>query len=278
MDRQLIAPRAADPVIDDGDMLLYRALPTDEQVSVGPFVFLDHYRHHSRRGIGDRPHPHAGIEVVSYLLDGSVEHRDSAGFRDTLSAGDAQFIRAGRGILHAEQPAGGRHGLQLWTSLPPGQKFVDPTYASFRAADIPHTELPGATIDVVAGHVAGVTGPMVLTSATTFAVVHLKPGASARFTVDEDAELGVYVVDGAIQGPNGPLDKGTFAMLTAGSAVELKSAHADQPAVAAVVGGEPAQHPILFAGPFVMDSEANIARAQRDYASGAMGRLDGVPF
>lgn len=278
MDRQLHAPRATDPVIDDGDMLLYRALPTDEQVSVGPFVFLDHYRHHSRRGIGDRPHPHAGIEVISYLLDGSVEHRDSAGFRDTLGPGDAQLIRAGRGILHAEQPAGGRHGLQLWTSLPPGQKFVEPAYTSFRAAQIPHAEVPGARINVVAGHVAGATGPMVLTSPTSFAVVHLAPGATARFTVDEDAELGVYVVDGAIQGPEGPLPKGSFAMLTAGSAVALKAAHADQPAVVAVVGGAPAKHPILFAGPFVMDSVENIRRAERDYASGAMGRLDGVPF
>src|SRR6185312_11818543 len=81
-------------VIDDGDMVLWRALPTDRRDHLGPFVFIDHYRHQSRRGIGDRPHPHAGIEVLSYLLEGSVEHRDSMGRTDRLGPGDAQHIRA----------------------------------------------------------------------------------------------------------------------------------------------------------------------------------------
>jgi redox-sensitive bicupin YhaK (pirin superfamily) len=101
MHREIASPLFAEQVIDDGDMVLYRALPALDRVSVGPFVFVYHYRHHSRRGIGDKPHPHAGIEVVSYLLEGGVEHRDSAGFRDKLGPGDAQWIRAGRGILHA---------------------------------------------------------------------------------------------------------------------------------------------------------------------------------
>ncbi len=154
MDRTITSVLPAKQVIDDGDMLLYRGLPRTARNAVGPFVFLDHYRHYGMQGIGDKPHPHAGIEVISYLLEGGVEHRDSAGFRE-LGPGDAQWIRAGRGILHAEQPTGGRHGLQLWTSLPPAQKFAEPAYASFRAANIPHVKLPGATVDVVAGHVAG---------------------------------------------------------------------------------------------------------------------------
>src|SRR5580765_1137829 len=254
MDREIASPFPIQQVVDDCDMVLYRALPADDSVSVGPYVFLDHYRHNSRRGIGDKPHPHAGIEVVSYLLEGGVEHRDSVGFRDKLGPGDAQWIRAGRGILHAEQPTGGRHGLQLWTSLPPEQKFIEPAYASFRAADIPHVVLPGATIDVVAGHVAEATGPMVLTTPTTFAVVHLKPGATTRFSVDDAQELGVYVLDGALQGPDAPIGKGMLAMLMAGSSVTLTAASEGGPTIVAVIGGEPAQQPILFAGPFVMDS------------------------
>lgn len=263
-------------VIDDGDMLLWRALPLPGCTALGPFVFLDHYRHHSQRGIGDTPHPHAGIEVISYLLEGGVEHRDSAGFRDKLGPGDAQWIRAGRGILHAEQPMGGRHGLQLWTSLPPAQKFIDPAYASFRAADIPHVELPGATVDVVAGHVANATGPMVLTTPTTFAVVHLDPRATLRLNVDSEAELGVYVLDGTLPGPDYPIRKGGLAKLTDGSSALL--AAANEPTVVAVIGGKPAEHPILFSGPFVMDSAERLAQAKRDYSSGKMGRLDGVPF
>jgi redox-sensitive bicupin YhaK (pirin superfamily) len=278
MDRRIASILAAQEVIDDGDMLLYRALPAAERMSVGPFVFVDHYRHQSRRGIGDRPHPHAGIEVLSYLLEGGVEHRDSAGFRDELGPGDAQWIRAGRGILHAEQPTGGRHGLQLWTSLPPAQKFIEPAYASFRAADIPHVILPGATIDVVAGTVAGAVGPMVLTRPTIFALVRLDPGATARLDVDEQAELALYVLEGALKGREAPIGKGMIAILTAGSSIALSAAKDAGPTIVAVIGGEPADEPMLFSGPFVMDTPEHLARAKRDYALGRMGRLDGVPF
>jgi redox-sensitive bicupin YhaK (pirin superfamily) len=278
MDRKTEALLPAQRVIDDGDMLLYRALPAPGRISIGPFVFLDHYRHRSKRGIGDKPHPHAGIEVISYLLEGGVEHRDSAGFRDTLGPGDAQFIRAGRGILHAEQPSGGRHGLQLWTSLPAAQKFVEPTYASYRAAAIPRIEAPGVRVDVIAGRVGDVTGPMVLTSPTTFAVVHLEAGATAHLVVDASAELGLYVVEGAVAAPDrSSFGVGVLALLAGGASVGFTAA-GQAPAIVALIGGRPAVEPILFSGPFVMDSPEHLARARSDYSAGKMGRLDGVPF
>ena len=278
MDREIETLLPAQRVIDDGDMLLYRALPTPDRISVGPFVFLDHYRHRSARGIGDKPHPHAGIEVVSYLLEGGVEHRDSAGFRDKLGPGDAQWIRAGRGILHAEQPLGGRHGLQLWTSLPPAQKFVEPAYASYRAANIPRIQLSGATVNVIAGSVADAEGPMVLTTPTTFALIRLDPGATVRLAVDDAAELGLYVLDGALVGPDQSLiSQGMLAPLTAGPSVTLTAADRG-PAIVAIIGGKPAEKPFLFSGPFVMDTPEHLTRAKHDYSSGKMGRLDGVPF
>jgi len=188
-------------------------------------------------------------------------------------------LRAGRGILHAEQPTGGRHGLQLWTSLPPAQKFIEPAYASFRAADIPRVQLPDVSINVVAGRVADAKGPMELTTPTTFAVVHLDAGATAHFNVDDAAELGLYVLDGVLVGPDqSPLGKGTLAPLTAGSSVTLTTATDRGPTIVAVIGGKPADQPILFSGPFVMDSAEHLTRAKRDYSSGKMGRLDGVPF
>ncbi len=209
--RRIEAIIPADRVIDDGDMLLHRALPVNARESLGPFVFLDHYRHQSRRGIGDKPHPHAGIEVISYLLDGGMTHRDSLGFRDTLGPGDAQRIRAGRGMLHVEQPSGGRHGLQLWTSLPPAMKFVEPEYAAYRAADIPEIGLPGARVRVVAGTVSGVTGPIQAAQPTLLAHVMLQPGAQVQLDVDA-LELGFYVLEGAAERPpypravSGPLE------------------------------------------------------------------------
>ncbi|MCY1164287.1 MAG: pirin family protein [Pseudomonadota bacterium] len=265
-------------IIDDGDMLLWRALPLDGRISLGPFVFIDHYRHQSRRGIGDSPHPHAGIEVISYLLEGGVAHRDSLGFKDTLGPGDAQWIRAGRGMLHAEQPSGGRHGLQLWTSLPPAQKLADPAYASFRAADIPEIRHAGARVRVIAGSLDSVTGPMQTTSPTVFAHIRLEPGATVTLPVDAVFELGLYVLDGRLAGKAGALlGPGALAVLSSGSSLTLTAAP-DQGADVALLGGAPVEGEILFAGPFVMDTRERLAQAKRDYASGEMGRLEGVPF
>lgn len=266
-------------VIDDGDMRLWRALPTEQRDQLGPFVFIDHYRHQSRRGIGDRPHPHAGIEVLSYLLEGGVEHRDSMGRTDRLSAGDAQHIRAGRGVLHAEQPQGGRHGLQLWTALPPEQKLVEPAYTSIRAADIPELQSEGARVRVLAGQVNGVEGPLKLATPTVWAVVRLDAGASVSLTVDPSAELGLYVLDGWIENAAQPaIGAGSLALLSAGGDSVRITATAQQAADVALLGGAPVDGPILFSGPFVMDTPERLEQAKRDYASGRMGTLDGVPF
>ena len=278
MNRDISSVVSAKRIIDDGDMRLYRALPSPGRTAVGPFVFFDHYRHQSLRGIGDKPHPHAGIELISYVLEGGMEHRDSMGFRDRLGPGDAQWIRAGRGILHAEQPLSGRHGLQVWASLPPGQKFAEPAYKSWRAAAIPQVDQPGTRIRVVAGPVAGVDGPVRLTTPATFAHVRIDPGTSVSLAVDADAELGVYVLDGGLVTASvGPVGEGSLALLTPGDAVVLTGA-TDQSTDLVIIGGAPAEGPILFSGPFVMGTEAEMAEAKRAYAAGDMGRLEGVPF
>ncbi|UYN95910.1 MAG: pirin family protein [Enhydrobacter sp.] len=278
MNRRIEARFAAQRVVDDGDMLLFRALPMPERPSVGPFVFVDHYRSRSARGIGDRPHPHAGIEVLSYLLEGGVEHRDSMGFRDRLGPGDAQWIRAGRGILHAEQPQGGRHGLQLWTSLPPALKFAEPTYRSWRAVDIPEIRRPGVRVRVVAGTVEGVFGPMTLATPTVFAHAELDAGAVFTLGVEAGHEVGLYVLAGALaDAGGGPLGTGGFAVLGRGSRVTIAAA-GEGAASVALLGGQPAEGPILFAGPFVMDTPERLDQARRDYLAGRMGRLEGVPF
>ena len=246
---------------------------------LGPFVFIDHYRHQSRRGIGDRPHPHAGIEVLSYLLEGGVEHRDSMGRTDRLAAGDAQHIRAGRGLLHAEQPQSGRHGLQLWTALPPDQKLVEPAYTSFRAASIPELKSEGALVRVLAGRVNDAEGPMKLATPTIWAVVQLEAGASVTLKVDANAELGLYVLEGWIEdGALSAIGAGSLALLTQGDDSVQITATTEQVATVALLGGAPAQGPILFSGPFVMDTPERLEQAKRDYASGKMGTLDGVPF
>ncbi len=278
MERSLALIIPAAKVIDDGDMLLYRALPFTSRQSLGPFVFVDHYRHHSKRGIGDKPHPHAGIEVISYLLEGSVEHRDSMGFKDKLGAGDAQWICAGRGILHAEQPAGGRHGLQLWTSLPPELKHTEPRYASFRHDAIPEVKQIGSRLRVIAGTVNDITGPMHTLTHAVFAHISLDPGASITLQINPEIELGAYVLSGAIIGlADRALGVGNLAIYGSGETVTVTACR-DQHTEFALLGGAPVVGALLFSGPFVMDTPERLAQAKHDFNSGQMGRLDGVPF
>lgn len=277
MERSIAQTIPSQRVIDDGDMLLWRALPLAARDHLGPFVFIDHYRHQSRRGIGDTPHPHAGIEVLSYLLEGGVEHRDSMGLTDRLGPGDAQCIRAGRGMLHAEQPLGGRHGLQLWTSLPPALKLAEPNYASFRSASIPSLAHEGVQVKVLAGRVDGLEGPLTLATPTVFAHIQLAPGARVSLSVDAAAELGLYVMNGRVATGGASIESGVLVVLTGGDQVSI-AATGQQPADVALLGGAQVEGPLLFAGPFVMDTAARLEQARRDFLSGKMGTLDGVPF
>ncbi len=279
MERSVAQILPAQDLIDDGDMHLRRALPQEQRTALGPFVFIDHYRHHSQRGIGDRPHPHAGIEVVSYLLEGGVEHRDSMGFRDRLGPGDAQFIRTGRGMLHAEQPMGGRHGLQLWISLPPELKQVERSYTSLRAAEIPDIAGAGSHVHVIAGRVNSVQGPMALSGGAIFAQVHLDAQASTTLEVDPTPtpELGIYVLQGQIKIGDTFLTTGMLGLLSSGTLVQI-AAQGDETVELALLGGQPVQGDVLFSGSFVMDTPARLEQAKRDFASGRMGRLEGVPF
>jgi quercetin 2,3-dioxygenase len=272
VERTITRVLQAQSLIDDGDMHLRRGLPQGRQTALGPFVFIDHYRHQSQRGIGDQPHPHAGIEVVSYLLEGGVEHRDSMGFRDRLGAGDAQFIRAGRGMMHAEQPLSGRHGLQLWVSLPPELKLAEPSYTSLRAADIPDIAGEGSHLHVVAGHVNGIDGPMALSGGAVFARLQLAPGAGATLEVDTDPELGLYVLQGQIDVGGTNLSTGMLGLLSRGTQVPI-SARGDETVEVALIGGDPVRGEILFSGPFVMDTPERLAQAKRDFAAGRMGRM-----
>ncbi|TSH96620.1 pirin family protein [Verticiella sediminum] len=277
MERTITRIVPAGTVVDDGDMRLLRALPQSQQVAVGPFVFIDHYRHQGLRGIGDRPHPHAGIEVVSYLLEGGVEHRDSMGSRDRLEAGDAQFIRAGRGMLHAEQPLSGRHGLQLWISLPPELKLAEPSYTSIRAADIPRVDGTGSRVYVVAGDVNGVRGPMALSGGAVFARLQLDAGAQTALAVDADPELSLYVLQGQIEVGGTTVPAGELALLGSGTQVRIAARGEDATEVA-LIGGQPVQGELLFSGPFVMDTPERLTQAKRDFVSGRMGRMEGVPY
>lgn len=244
-----------------GDFSVLRALPQPTRRHVGPFVFLDHFGPVTvKDGPGIPAHPHAGIEVITYLFAGSQVHRDSLGNENRVGAGGAQWITAGRGIIHAEKPDVGAqiHGVQIWTSLPRAQKHVDPSYRGVQPEQVPEFAIGDATVRLLSGEYHGAVGPITLAQPSL--LLHVRAAAETTLPLPSSFDLGVYSLSGQID------------ILSEGNAFTFA------PGEYILLGGEPAEEPLLFGGPFVMDSPENLQRAQRDYYSGRMGTLDGVPY
>jgi len=287
------ATRAVERVIASeaasaGTLAVRRALPERSRKAVGPWVFLDHFgpARVAAGADGVGPHPHAGIETVTYLLEGRNEHRDSAGHTGVVSAGGAQWMTAGRGVVHAERPLAGSggeavvHGLQLWTSLPRALKMMPPRYQRIEAQDIPEARIAGARLRVVAGEMAGLRGPA--RSLMPLFLVHarLEPGARVTLDVAEGFEAGAYVIAG--EGAFGPGDgtrarSGELAVYASGGG-SLELANAGPGALEALLlGGAPAEGPLVFHGPFVMNSAEQARAAEIAFRTGRMGLLTDHP-
>lgn len=278
MKRTIVEAWKGIPNKKDSDITLYRSLPTNQIESLGPFVFVDYYETKGAKGIGDSPHPHAGIEVISYLFTGESIHKDSLGNVDALTDGDAQFIKAGSGIIHKETPQRTRKGLQLWTSLPPEQKFDAPEYYSYKADKIPSFWVNGNKVKLVSGEANGHKGILPTASPTVLVHVHFDNLNNIVLDVDNNLELGVYIIDGKVTiSGQGPLNIGDLALLGNGDEVDLKPM-GDLPVDVVLLGGKKIDYPLYFEGPFVMDSPENIIKAYQNYQTGKMGSLDNIPF
>jgi hypothetical protein len=282
------AARAVESVVDSqvapvGTFTVRRALPYHGRHSIGPWVFLDHFGPFRVKpgedGVG--PHPHAGIETVTYLLSGRNEHRDSAGHTGIVSAGGAQWMTSGRGIVHAEAPLAETddeytlHGIQLWTSLPRALKLMAPRYQRIDASAIPQVAQGGATVRVVAGDFAQMHGPAETLMPLFLWHVSIAPGASFDAKLAADFEAAAYVIGG----------EGRFGdVVAAAGRLVVWSGHeemlhvdnsGDTPLELMMLGGAPAEGPLVFHGPFVMNSVEQVRAAEIAYRTGRMGTLDG---
>jgi quercetin 2,3-dioxygenase len=261
-----------------------RAIPSNAYEAIGPFIFLDQFGPidvNPGEAKGASAHPHAGIETLTLLLEGSQRHKDSLGNTSSMRPGEVQWMRAGRGVIHDEGPdeemrrnGGHVHGVQLWINMPKGKKHADPAYRHVLASEIPTEQSDDGRVRtrLVAGTLGDQAGP-VATSGHPF-VVHasLKAGAHADFATDGIAELGAYVMIGAANiGENGRrLEAGQLALLSAGDRLAVST---DEDTELLLIGGDPLDAPILRHGPFVMNSIAELERAVRDYHAGRMGRI-----
>ena len=270
-----------------GTFTVRRALPASGRHSVGPWVFLDHFGPfrvaEGDEGVG--PHPHAGIDMV-IPADGRNQHRDSAGYDGIVTAGGAQWMTAGRGIVHSERPlADGaeaviQHGIQLWISLPRALKMMPPRYRRIDAQEIVEKTLAGATLRVVAGEVAGAKGPAPTLTPAFLAHVAVDPGATVALDVAACHEAAAYVIEGEGRfGPEGgtAASAGDLVVFSNQGGALVASNAGEKPLGLMLLGGAPAEGPLVFHGPFVMNSVEQVRAAEIAFRTGRMGTLADTP-
>jgi len=261
-----------------GSFTVRRALPARDRHAVGPWVFLDHFGPFaSKPGVdGVGAHPHAGIETVTYLLEGRNEHRDSAGHHGIVGAGGAQWMTAGRGVVHSEHPLDTvQHGIQLWTTLPRALKQMEPRYQRIDAGAIPGVTRDGVSVRVIGGEFEATQGPAETLMPLLLWHVTLPAGARFESRIPTTFEAAGYVIAG--DGFFGPEDvKASAGQLVtwnedAGSLVARNGG--SKPLDLLILGGAPAEGPLVFHGPFVMNSVEQVRAAEVAYRTGRMGSL-----
>jgi quercetin 2,3-dioxygenase len=267
---------------EGGGFLVRRPFPGAQLDQADPFLLLDEMGpvdYAPGEALGAPDHPHRGFETVTYVIEGEGQHEDSAGHRGVIRAGDVQWMTAGRGVIHSEEPGdvlkerGGRmHGFQLWVNLPAKDKMVAPRYQEIPKATIPTaTSTDGlATVKVIAGEALGASA--VIETRTPIAYHHwtLRPGADVRFALPPEMRAYVYVFEGAVSVGATEVPAGTLAVLGEGDEVELASASGGQ---ALLLAGVPLREPIAWHGPFVMNTREQIVQTIRDYQEGRFGEI-----
>jgi len=255
-------------------LVVRRALPDAAMRSVGPWVFLDHFGPLAveHGDTGTAPHPHAGIETVTYLFGGSMHHRDSLGHEGSVGPGGVQWMTAGRGIVHAERPGGGEtlHGLQLWTKLPRAIQLTEPAYQNLEAAALPAIRAGDATVRVVAGEFGGQRSPAKARSPLFLAHLRFDAAGFSQVDVPPAFEVAAYVASGEARFGHVHAATGTLVRFDHRGVVSVEAAGA---ADVVLLGGAALGEPLVFHGPFVMDSVTAIRQAERDYFDGRMGTL-----
>ncbi|GII23043.1 hypothetical protein Pme01_26400 [Planosporangium mesophilum] len=224
-------------------------------------------------------HPHRGLETVTTVLDGVLEHGDNLGNAGALQAGDVQWMTAGRGIIHRELAFRNEHAhtLQLWLNLPARSKLADTRYQDVLAVNRPRLTLPGVVIDVVSGTIAGVTGPALNHWPVQGAIVTLDPGASTGYPLPANHRAFVYVVSGEVGIAGRTVRAGQTAwsdpsgVAATDSLLQLAAADRDGQSRVMVYSGQPIGEPVAMGGPFVMNKRTEITQAFADFHAGKFG-------
>ena len=272
-----------EPVVEGAGVLLRRSIGTRRLDHLDPFLLLDHFESARPEDYqaGFPYHPHRGIETVTFVRAGEVQHRDSLGHRGAIGAGDIQWMTSGSGILHEEMPQvrpEGIGGLQLWLNLPAREKMSRPKYRDLQASHLSHTALAGgADVRVIAGAADGgrLTGPVEgLAVAPKFIDVTLPAGATFREAVPRGHTAFAYVDQGEARfGPTQTVARAP-ALVVFGDGDMVEAAGGPAGGRFLLAAAKPLGEPIARHGPFVMNTRAEIEEALRDLRTGHFIRED----
>jgi redox-sensitive bicupin YhaK (pirin superfamily) len=270
------------PVTHDlGDFKVHRTLPARERTMVGPFIFVDEFgpaRLPAGQGMDVRPHPHINLATVTYLFDGTIEHRDSIGSHQVIAPGAINLMTAGRGIVHSERSpqelrAAGPslYGMQTWLALPDGREEVEPAFDHVSADGLPLVEDGGARARVLMGTLWGATAGTRCDSPTIYADIELDAGAS--LAVDSEADERAVMLVGGEAGLDGvPLGLFTLYVLKPGHAARLSSANS---ARLMLMGGQAFSTRRYVFWNFVSSSRDRINEAKDDWKAQRFPRIPG---
>ena len=285
----------AKPVVEGAGVRLRRAFGFGETGDFDPFLLFDDFRNENPDDyIAGFPwHPHRGIETITYVLAGTVDHGDSLGNRGALEAGDVQWMTAGSGILHQEMPKGdarGRmHGFQLWANLPSSLKMTAPRYQDVTGADIPAvTDDDGTTVRVICGSFWGKAGPVDgIAADPRYLDVSVPAGVRRTLPVETNRHAFAYVFDGGgtfrdasapqavlaerVDGVARP-DAANRNLVLFDSGDEVTVQAGDQGIRFLLVSGKPLQEPVAWRGPIVMNTSEEIRQAFAELQDGTFIR------
>lgn len=276
--RQVARLLPAKPAALTGSAEVLRALPRRERRRVGSFVFFDHFGPtQAEHGAMDvPPHPHVGLQTVTYLFSGAIEHRDSLGSVQVIRPGDVNWMTAGRAITHAEtvvQGSGALHGIQTWVGLPRERRKMEPAFEHFSAAVLPRVQFPGAEVVVIAGALGEQRSPVPSFLPLTYLDLNLQAGAELALPLQPEHELALYVASGEVTLGGTVVPKGVLAVLDDGGAV-LQLA-AKQAARAVLFGGVPLPEPTAIWWNFIVDSVEEGKACEVDWKAGKFPRVPG---
>jgi redox-sensitive bicupin YhaK (pirin superfamily) len=261
-------------VIEGAGVLLRRSVSPRASNEYDPFLLFDHFAFNNPQEgpiRGFPMHPHRGIETVTYMLDGSVSHRDSLGNAGVIGAGDVQWMTSGRGIMHEEMPrrgeSGNIYGFQLWVNLPATQKMDQPRYQEVNSSSIPIIKKDGATIRLVAGELDGVNGPVTeIAAAPLYMEVKLAPASRFIYPIPSGHTTLAYVFEGEAEFGGETVESVSMVVFNDdGGQIDVKSATGVQFMLISVA---PIGEPIAPYGPFVMNTAEEIQQAIQDLRNG----------